>query len=59
MAGYVDSNGSNEEEAKSILELGVALFYKFVESILINEKQIRNDISVCRIYIFKCQIYLN
>ncbi|XP_023018389.1 retinoblastoma-like protein 1 isoform X2 [Leptinotarsa decemlineata] len=43
VAAYAGQNG--EEEAKSRLQMGITLFYKFVENILQNEKTMRADIS--------------
>lgn len=39
------------------LQLAIKLFYKFVESILLNEKTIRKDISVSLITIFENCVY--
>ncbi|XP_018580009.1 retinoblastoma-like protein 1 isoform X2 [Anoplophora glabripennis] len=45
LCAYLLNNPQSEEEAKNRLQIGITLFYKFIESILQNEKNIRNDIS--------------
>lgn len=58
LSRYLESNLTNEDEAKNRLELAVTLFYKFIENILQNEKTIRKDISVSKDF-FVVLIILN
>lgn len=54
---YLETNQSNEDEAKNKLELAITLFYKFIENILQNEKTIRKDISVSQLLSNKILIF--
>ncbi|CAG9837916.1 unnamed protein product [Diabrotica balteata] len=46
VVAYSSKYNGREEEAKNMLQIGVTLFYKYVENLLDNESKIRNDISV-------------
>ncbi|KAJ8925433.1 hypothetical protein NQ315_009266 [Exocentrus adspersus] len=45
VCAYTLNNPQTEDEAKNRLQIGITLFYKLIETILQNEKNIRNDIS--------------
>ncbi|KAJ8976413.1 hypothetical protein NQ317_005332 [Molorchus minor] len=42
---YVSDNPNSEEEGKKQLQIGITLFYKFIENVLQNEKKLHDDIS--------------
>ncbi|XP_050510929.1 retinoblastoma-like protein 1 isoform X2 [Diabrotica virgifera virgifera] len=56
VVAYSSKYSGREEEAKNMLQIGVTLFYKYVENLLDNESKIRNDISalVKKDIFYKC-----
>lgn len=45
VAAYTNSFQNRKEDAKTMVQYAITLFYKFIENILKNEKKIRTDIS--------------